>query len=108
MGHNGLPRISIIMPDYIKVTTVDANHVKVEFQDYYPDNHPISVAWYNRTDIVKVEEWANYVLVTLSNKEVWYVSDTQGQGVFQIDDINGTTSWVDLEALATQIAALMK
>ena len=96
----------------IKVTTVDANHIKVEFQDYYTNGvSDRKVAWYNRNKIELVEEYSNMVTVhVLDQSQDWQLSDTEDldENIFQIDDIDGTTSWADLTALGAQIATLMK
>ena len=48
----------------IKVTTVDANHIKVEFQDYHTNGQSDKkVAWYNRNKIELVEEYDNMITV---------------------------------------------
>ena len=100
------------MPNYIKVTTVDANHIKVEFQDYYTNGVVgEKIAWYNRSEIQLVKEWSNMVTVhVLDQAQDWQLSDTENLSnmVLQVDDIDGTTSWADLTTLAAQIAALMK
>lgn len=95
------------MPNYIKVTTVDANHIKVEFQDYYPTAYPVSTAWYNRNEIAKVEVFADNIMVTMDDLTKWYVSNVGTSEIFQIDDIDGTTTWADLTTLGAQIAALI-
>ena len=99
------------MPNYITVTTQDANHIKVVFNDYYTDGVVDTLcAYYNRTDIEKVEVYANVVIVhVLDSSQDWQLSDTQNlsEGILQIDNIDGTTTWADLDTLAAQIAALM-
>ena len=96
------------MPNYIKVTTVDANHIKVEFQDYYPATVSISTSFYSRSDVLKVEVFANCVAVTMENAEVWYLNSVANGSILQIDDIDGTTTWASLTVLAAQLAALIK
>lgn len=91
----------------IKITTVDANHIKVEFQDLYPDTVQYSIAFYNRHAIDEVQVFDNNVQVELRNGEKWNLSDTASAGILQVDDINGTTTWADLTTLAAQIAALI-
>lgn len=96
------------MPTYIVITTVDANHIKVEFNDYYPTNYPVSTAYYNRAEIAKVEVFVDNVMVTMDDGAKWYVSDTGTSEVFQIDNIDGTTTWASDTVLAAQIAGLIK
>ena len=99
------------MPNYIKVTTVDANHIKVEFQDYYTNGVVgTKVSWYNRADLELVEEYSNLIKVhALNRSQDWQLSDTEdlSEGILQVDDINGTTTWASLTVLGAQIAALI-
>ena len=96
----------------IQITTVDANHIKVEFNDYYTNGVvDIITAYYNRVDIEKVEVYAEMLTVKVLDTSIdWQVSDTEdlSNTVLQIDNIDGTTTWADLDTLAAQIAALMK
>lgn len=100
------------MPNYIKVTTVDANHIKVEFQDYYTNGVVSEIAaFYNRVDIEEVKVYSNHIRIhVLNNSQDWIISDTEDldEKILQIDDIDGTTSWASHTVLAAQIAALMK
>ena len=95
----------------ITVTTIDANTIKVIFNDYYTDGVvPTLCAYYNRTDIEMVEVFSNMVTVhVLNTTQDWQLSDVEDldEKILQIDNIDGTTSWADLDTLATQIAALM-
>lgn len=91
----------------IKITTVDANHIKVEFQDYYPDTIQFSTSFYNRADIKEIKVFSNNVQVEMLTGEKWNLSDTGAAGILEVDDIDGTTSWADLTTLAAQIAALI-
>lgn len=95
----------------IKVTTVDANHIKVEFQDYYTNGVvDVKIAWYNRREIEYVEEYSNMVVVkVLGLSQSWQLHSTEDldEKILQVDNIDGTTSWADLTTLAAQIAALM-
>jgi hypothetical protein len=92
----------------VVITTVDANHIKVEFNDYYPTYYPVSTAFYNRSEILKVEVFANSVYVLMKNGEHWNLNSVGADGIFQIDDIDGTTTWASLTVLAAQIAALIQ
>jgi len=95
----------------IVVTTIDANHIKVEFNDYYTNGVvPTKCSFYNRTDIELVEVYSNMVAVhVLDTTRDWQISDVEDldEKILQIDDIDSTTSWADLDTLAAQIAALM-
>ena len=99
------------MPNYIKVTTVDANHIKVEFRDYFTNGVvKAECAYYNRTDLELVSVFSNMVSVHVLNlSQDWQLSDTENlaEKILQVDDIDGTTSWASLDALGAQIAALM-
>ena len=96
----------------IQITTVDTNHIKVELNDYYTNGLvDIITAYYNRVDIEKVEVYEDMVTVHVLDTSIdWQVSDTEDLSnmVLQIDNIDGTTTWADLDTLAAQIAALMK
>ena len=91
----------------IKVTTVDANHIKVEFQDYYPDNYSIKCAYYNRNDIEKVEVFSDYIRVhVLGGTKDWILSYTSTIGAFIVDTVDGFAP-IDNDDLALKIASLI-
>lgn len=96
----------------IKVTTVDANHVKVEFNDYFTDGvTQQKVVFFNRADIEKVEVWSNHIVVhMIGEAKDWQLSDAEDltKKILQVDNIDGTTTWVSLTVLGAQIAALIK
>lgn len=95
----------------IVITTVDANHIKVEFNDYFTDGEvDTKIVWVNRTDIEEVKELdccVDFHLV--AEADDWHFSDTEdlSMNILQIDNINGTTTWADLTTLGAQLAALM-
>ena len=95
----------------IVITTVDANHIKVEFNDYYT-NGVVSqkVGWYRRADINIVLEFESNISVhVIDAAQDWQVSNVEDldEGILEIDDINGTTTWASLTVLGAQISALM-
>lgn len=96
----------------IVVTTIDANHIKVEFNDYYTDGVVgQKISFYNRTDLESVHVYTDLITVHVLNlSQDWQLSDVEdlSEGILQIDEIDATTSWADLTALGAQIAALIK
>jgi len=95
----------------IVITTVDANHIKIEFNDYFTDGEvDTKIAWVNRTDIEEVLELDCCIDVHLvAETEDWHFSDAEdlSNNILQIDNIDGTTTWASLTVLGTQLAALM-
>ena len=92
----------------IVITTVNANTIKVEFNDYYPTNHDISIAYYNRSNIQKVELKSDRVKVQVLDEGVeWQLSYTTLAGAFTVDEIDGDTTITSNDDLASKIAALI-
>ena len=92
----------------IVVTTVDANHIKVDFGDYHPEQTRICIGYYNRATIEKVEQNADFVRVHVLDGGVdWYLSHDGYTGTFEVDSIDGV-SIISNSQLATLVAALMK
>jgi len=96
----------------IVVTTIDANHIKVEFNDYYTNGVVgQKISFYNRTDLESVHVYTDLITVHVLNlSQDWQLSDVEdlSEGILQIDEIDATTSWADLTVLAAQIAGLIK
>ena len=90
----------------IIVTTVDANHVKVDFNAYYPSAYLVSTAYYNRSLIEMVELYADYVEVQMSDGIQWKLAHNTVSGTFEVDSIDGTSITTNAQ-LATLIGALM-
>jgi len=96
----------------IVVTTISAEVLKVEFNDYFTQGIvDEKISFFNRRDIEVVKVYSDLVTVhVLDLSRDWQLSDTEdlSNKVLQIDNIDGTTSWADIGALALQIANLMK
>lgn len=89
------------------VVTSTANHIKVDFGDYYPTYYPVDIAYYNANLVEKVELYSNMVIVHLSggNKD-WELS-YDGSAGFQVDTIDGATPSSNSD-LCDKIGALIK
>jgi len=91
----------------IVVTTVDANHIKVEFNAYYPDYYSVKCTYYNRSNIQKVEVFDDYIRVhVLSGLTDWTLSTTLTTGTFIVDSVDGIAP-TDNDDLASKIAGLI-
>ncbi len=92
-----MERSKLIMPNIVVTST--ANYIKVEFNDYYPNNHPVKTAYYNANDIEKVELYADMVTVHLIADPTadWELS-YDGSAGFEVDTVDGVapTSNADL------------
>lgn len=90
------------------VVTSDTNYIKVEFNDYYPDDYPIEIAYYNRNDIEKVELYSNMVAVHLigDSERDWELT-YDGTGGLQVDSVDAVAPTSN-EDLCDKIAALIK
>ena len=95
----------------VVVSIVNVNLIKVEFNDYYPTYYPISIAYYNRNDIEKVELYSDYVSVhVIGGLKDWaltYDNTYTGEDYFIVDEVDGDSSIVDNDDLASKIAALI-
>ena len=91
----------------IVVSIVNANIIKVEFNNYYPTNHDISIAYYNRSTIQKLELKSDRVIVhVLEEGKDWSLALTTTDGCFIVDTVEGITP-TDLDDLASKLADLI-
>ena len=92
----------------IVVTIVDANVIKVDFGAYYPTYHDVSIAYYSRNDIEKVELYSDRVKVhVLDGRSDLELSYTATTGAFIVDSVAGVGSITTNDDLASKIAALI-
>ena len=92
----------------IVVSIVNVNVIKVEFNDYYPTNYPIKIAYYNRNDIEKIEVYVDRVNVhILDGKNDWELSYNSVDGALIVDEVDGDSTITSNEDLASKIAALI-
>ena len=89
------------------VVTSDANTIKVDFGIYYPTYCPVSIAYYNRNEVNKVELYSTVVSVhVLSGTKDWELS-FDGSAGFHVDTIDGVAP-TDNSDLCDKVAALIK
>ena len=89
------------------VVTSDTNCIKVEFNDYYADTYPISVAYYNRNELEKVELYADMVKVHMLNSVKDWELTYDGSAGFQVDTVD-TVAPTSNSDLCDKIASLIK
>ena len=89
------------------VVTSDSNTIKVDFGDYYPTYYPVSIAYYNRNGVEKVELYSDGLKVhILGGAKDWELS-YDGSFGFQVDTVD-TVAPTSNSDLCDKIAALIK
>jgi len=88
------------------VVTSDANTVKVDFGVYYPDYYPVSIAYYNRNDIDKVELYSTLVSVHIFNGAKDWELSYDGSAGFHVDTVDGVAPTSNSD-LCDKIGALI-
>ena len=92
----------------IVVSIVDVNVIKVDFGAYYPTYYPVSVGYYNRSTIEKVELYSDRVVVhVLDGRNDWELAYTSTANAFIVDEVDGDSTITDNADLASKIAALI-